>query len=97
MDGSKPLKIGRRQIISNILTAVIIFLLITSLYSVIIENRKPSQELPLSELAQKIIEENSKNNLGAIGLAKAGFILGFDRVGGSGTFVLMKTIAEIKK
>jgi hypothetical protein len=49
------------------------------------------------KVAQKIIEENSKNNLDAIGLVKEGFVHAFDRVGRSGTFVLMKTIAGIKK
>ncbi|MEK7558247.1 MAG: ATP-dependent zinc metalloprotease FtsH [Patescibacteria group bacterium] len=54
-DGSKPPKLGRRQLISNVLTAIIIFMLITSLYSVIMENRKTDKTITLSKVAEKVI------------------------------------------
>lgn len=54
-DNSKPPKLGRRQLISNVLTAIIIFMLITSLYSVIMENRKTDKTITLSKVAEKVI------------------------------------------
>jgi len=60
-DGSKTPKLGKRQLISNILTAIIIFMLITSLYSVIMENRKSDDKIiTLSEVAQKVINGDVK-------------------------------------
>ena len=53
--GGKPPRINRRQLLSNFLTAIIIFLVLTSLYTIIADGRKEVTELPLSDVAKKML------------------------------------------
>ena len=45
-DGKGGKRIGKRQLLSNILTVIIVFMLITSAYSLIAENRKKKMMWP---------------------------------------------------
>ena len=53
-DGKGGKRIGKRQLLSNILTVIIVFMLITSAYSLIAENRKKENDVALSIIAEKV-------------------------------------------
>src|SRR5258708_1569015 len=50
-----PKKIGRRQLISNILTVVIVFLVITSAYTALSSFGKSDPDVPISEVAKQVM------------------------------------------
>src|SRR5260221_98432 len=52
--GKKPPRIGRRQLISNILTVIIIFLFISSAYSLLSGFGTKTDEVTLSEVAKRV-------------------------------------------
>ena len=58
--GGKAPKINRRQLLSNFLTAIIIFLVLMSLYTVLMEGKKDVEELPLSDVAKKMLAGDVK-------------------------------------
>ncbi|MEK7662171.1 MAG: ATP-dependent zinc metalloprotease FtsH [Patescibacteria group bacterium] len=53
--GGKAPKINRRQLLSNFLTAIIIFLVLMSLYTVFTDSKNDIKELPLSDVSKKML------------------------------------------
>src|SRR3989344_1958248 len=53
-NGSKKFPSPKRPLFVNAVSAIVIFLIIITLYSIIAENVSPSKEVPISEIASDI-------------------------------------------